>query len=180
MAILVFDSAPLSCFARAKRLPLLELLTQGDERVTTRAVRDELGAGVREHPELQAVLDLQWLRVEPVDTLEVLSLFAQYVQPLGAGRRNVGEASVMAWAEAHGGIAFTDDNVAVQIARNRGVRVLRTLALVARGVKRGMLNDAEAQLLADDLIRAGARFPFRPGEFIPWAREQGLLGSTRE
>lgn len=180
MAILVFDSARLSCFARAKQLPLLEALTQGDERVTTRAVRDELVVGVEDHPELRAVLELPWLRIEPVDTLEMLSLFAQYVQPLGVGRRNVGEARVMAWAEAHGGIVFTDDNVAVQLARSRRVRVQRTLALVARGVRRGILEDDGAQRLADDLVRAGARFPFKSGEFISWARAQGLLESTRE
>ncbi len=46
MAVLVFDSAPLSCFARAKRLTTLEQLTDGDERVTTRAVIDEIRNGV--------------------------------------------------------------------------------------------------------------------------------------
>jgi hypothetical protein len=28
-------------------------------------------------------------------------------------------------------------------------------------------------------LRAGGRFPFGPGEFIPWAREQGLLDRSR-
>lgn len=175
MAILVFDSAPLSCFARAKRLELLEQLTHGDERVTTRAVLDELREGVREHAELQDVLELAWLRVEPVDGLEELRLFAEYARRLGASKHNIGEASVLSWAEAHAAAAFTDDETAVQIGRGRGVDVKRTLALVARGIKRGLLSDAAAQSLTDELLRAGARFPFRPGEFVAWARARGLL-----
>jgi predicted nucleic acid-binding protein len=179
MATLVFDSAPLSCFARASRLPMLEQLTEGDERVTTRAVLEEISEGVRDYAELQSVLELAWLQIKAVDGLEELRLFAAYARRLGAGRHNIGEASVLAWAEAHGAIAFTDDEVAVQIGRERGVRVQRTLALVARGVRRGLLTDAEAHTLVDELQRGGARFPFGPGEFIPWARQQGLLDKSR-
>jgi predicted nucleic acid-binding protein len=175
MATLVFDSAPLSCFARAKRLPLLEQLTRGYERVTTRAVLDEITDGVRDCPELQEALGLEWLQVQPVDGLDELRLFALYAGRLGAGKHDIGEASVLALAEANGAIAFTDDNAAVQIAKERGVRVQRSLALVALGVRRGMLSEGEALLLADELLRAGARFPFSPGEFIAWAKGQGLL-----
>jgi hypothetical protein len=57
MAILVFDRAPLSAFARARRLALLDQLTAGDERVTTRAVLEEIRDGVPEHSELQGLLD---------------------------------------------------------------------------------------------------------------------------
>jgi predicted nucleic acid-binding protein len=136
MAVLVFDSAPLSCFARARKLPLLEQLTEGYERVTTRAVLDELSQGVSDYPELRSVSTLEWLQVEPVDGLDELRLFAQYAQRLGSDKHNVGEASVLAWAERHGAIAFTDDHVAVQLARERQVGVRRTLALVACGVKK--------------------------------------------
>ena len=88
---------------------------------------------------------------------------------------DIGEATVLAWAEANGATAFTDDDVAVQIGRERGVNVVRTLALVARGVRHGLLTESEADRLVDELLRAGGRFPFRPGEFISWARDQGLV-----
>jgi predicted nucleic acid-binding protein len=179
MAILVFDSAPLSCFARARRLPLLEQLTEGDERVTTRAVLDEMSEGVHDHAELQNVLELAWLQVKAVDGLEELRLFAEYARRLGAGRHNIGEASVLAWAEAHSAVAFTDDEVAVQAGRERGVRVQRTLALVARGVRRELLSETEAHAVVDELRHGGARFPFGPGEFIAWARQQGLFDKSR-
>jgi predicted nucleic acid-binding protein len=88
---------------------------------------------------------------------------------------DVGEASVLAWAEAHGAVAFTDDEAAVQAARDEGVEVRRTLAVVARGIKHGVLTDVQADRLVDDLLRGGGRFPFGAGEFVRWAREQGIL-----
>ncbi len=70
MDALVFDSAPLSCFARAEQLPLLERLTEGFIRVTTQVVLDELRDGVGEHPALRDVLELPWLRIESLGSLE--------------------------------------------------------------------------------------------------------------
>lgn len=176
MAILVLDSAPLSAFARANRLEQLDLLTAGDDRVTTSAVVEELREGLPIHPELQDALDLPWLRIERLTELEELRLFGEYARRLGSGTHDVGEATVLAWAEAHGATAFTDDEVAVQVGRDRGVEVKRTLALVARGARRGVLSNTDAQQLVDELLHAGARFPFGPGEFIRWAREHDLLG----
>ena len=82
---------------------------------------------------------------------------------------------MLAWAEAHEAIAFTDDQAAVQAGIEEGVEVRRTLAVVARGVKNGILSDVDADRLVDDLLRAGGRFPFGAGEFVRWARENGLL-----
>ena len=175
MALLVFDCAPLSAFARAQQLPMLDRLTARDERVTTSAVIEELRAGLGDHPELQEVIDLPWLRVEPLADLRELVLFGAYAQRFGSGAHDVGEASVLAFAEAHGAIAFTDDQVAVQVGRERGVTMVRTLALVARGVRTRLLNEEEAERLVDDLIRGGGRYPVRGGEFLAWARGRGLL-----
>jgi predicted nucleic acid-binding protein len=173
--IYVFDNAPLSCFARARQLPMLDRLTAGNDRVTTRAVVEEIKNGLATYPDLQDVLDLAWLRVVSADSLDELRLFAKYAARLGSGVHDVGEASVLAWAEVHGAIAFTDDEAAVQAGRDEGVEVRRTLAVVARGIKHGVLSDLEADRLVDDLLRAGGRFPFGAGEFVRWARENGLV-----
>ena len=61
------------------------------------------------------------------------------------------------------------------MGRERGVTVQRTLALVARGVRTGVLSVEEAEELVDDLLRCGTRFPLGKGDFIAWARERGLL-----
>jgi len=175
MAVLVFDSAPLSAFARARQLPMLDRLAGEDERVTTSAVIEELRAGLGDYPELQDAIDLPWLRVEPLDDLNELVLFGNYAQRFGSGAHDVGEATVLAFAEAHSATAFTDDEVAVQVGREHGVTVLRTLALVARGVRVRLLSEPEAERLMEDLIRAGGRYPFSGGEFLAWARAKGLL-----
>jgi len=47
MAALVLDSSPLSCFARCGRLSLLDELTQGYDRITTKAVIHEIEKGTQ-------------------------------------------------------------------------------------------------------------------------------------
>lgn len=175
MGTLVFDAAPLSAFARAGRLELLDRLCGTDDRVTTPEVIAELRAGLDLYPALQHAIDLSWLRVEPLAELVELRLFAVYAARFGSGERDVGEASVLAWAEAHGAIAITDDAVAVQVARERGVEVRRTLALVARAVREASVSEPEADALVDALLAAGARFPFASGQFLEWARARHLL-----
>jgi predicted nucleic acid-binding protein len=175
MERLVLDSAPLSTFGRAGRLQDLDRLTWAYDRVTTRAVLDELHAGVAQFPALADVEHLPWLRIVSVDTLEELRLFAEYARRLGTAQHDVGEATVLAWAEAHAAVVLTDDTAAWQIGRERGVTVKRTLAVVARGVREDLLDVAQAEVLVDALLRSGARFPFGPGQFLAWARQNGIL-----
>jgi predicted nucleic acid-binding protein len=181
MAALVFDTSVLSAFARARRLELLDLLTAGHRRVTTRAVIDELERGCPDHPELRDALAAPWIEEVPVETPGELRFFAEYSRRLVAGERNIGEASVLAWAEAHQAIAIVDDQAAVQCGRERGVEVRRTLALVARGVKRGVMEAAGACKLVDELVQTGgARFPCSGEGFVGYARREGLLGESEK
>jgi predicted nucleic acid-binding protein len=176
MTALALDSSPLSCFARCGRLPLLADLTQGYERVTTKAVINEIEQGCADHPRLQDALSLPWIELVRMDGLDELRLFAEYSRRLVVGVRNVGEASVLAWAEAHGGIALIDDQAAVSCGRERNVKVERTLAIVAKGVRLKLLSRGDAASLVDDLVRAGARFPCTGEQFVGWATDKGLLG----
>ncbi len=135
----------------------------------------ELEDGIALYPALGDVKGAGWLEEVPVDSLDELRLFAEYARVLVAGQHNVGESSVLAWAEAHGAIAVVDDQTAVNIAKGRGVRVRRTLSLIAAGIHNGVLDREEAQRLVDDLRSGGARFPCTGAEFIEWATEKGLL-----
>lgn len=110
-----------------------------------------------------------------VDSLAELRLFAVYARRLVSGQRNVGEASILAFAEANDAMALLDDQPGVQMGRERGVRVRRTLAIVAKGIKDGRLSRQDASVLVDDLIRGGARFPTTAAGFLGWAAEHGLL-----
>lgn len=109
---IVLDASPLIHFARAHELSALADLLKGFECVTTRAVLDELGDGVERYPELDGALGADWISTVACDSLPVLYLFGQYLAQLGNPLRNGGEASVLAWAEHNGAVAYVDDQVA--------------------------------------------------------------------
>jgi predicted nucleic acid-binding protein len=142
---LIFNTSPLSHFARAGRLALLDRLTAAYRRAVPQAVLDELRA------------------------------FAHYVRVVGAGERDFGEASVLAWAEVNGGIAVIDERAGTQAAQARGVMVHGTLWLIANGLNAGDLLLPEAERLVDQLRSTDARLPCSGAEFFEWAKAQGLL-----
>lgn len=172
---LVFDSSVLSCFARAGRLDSLKTLTGDYRRVMTSAVIDELARGVQEFPRLADVELCEWIETVRGDSLEELVAFSDCLRFLGGGPRNIGEAATLAWAEVHGAVAVLDDQTAVQLARQRGVQVKRTLSLVATGFERGRLSEDAAAILVDELIGGGARFPCDGRKYMAWCRDNGLL-----
>ncbi|MBK9036099.1 MAG: hypothetical protein IPL61_33465 [Myxococcales bacterium] len=174
-----FDSSVLSPFARARRLDALERLTDGHRRVVTRAVLGELDRGRADCPALAQVPALPWLEIVAVDTLDELVAFSDFVRALGSSDRNIGEASLLAWAQVASGVAIIDDNAAVSVARSREVTVRRSLGLVADGLNRKQLGGGEARVLVDELIAAGgARYPCDGGGFEAWAERNGLLVPT--
>ncbi len=173
---LVFDTSTLSSFARAERLSLLEALTERHRRLVTRAVLDELRRGTDRRPRLGDVEVLRWLKEVAVDSLEELIAFASYTQILGVSTRDVGEASTLACVEVNGGIAVLDDQVGVTAARERGVRVRRSLALIASGVQERVMDESAAAELVDRLVHVGgARFPCDGASFLRWTEANGLL-----
>jgi predicted nucleic acid-binding protein len=173
---LIFNTSPLSHFALAGRLAMLDRLTAAYRRVVPQAVLDELQAGELAHPPLADVLNADWLEVVAGDGLAELRAFAYYVQVLGAGLRDIGEASVLAWAEVNGGIAVIDERAGRQAAQARGVVVHGTLWLIANGLNVGELLLPEAERLVDQLRTTGARLPCSGAQFFEWAKTQGLLG----
>jgi hypothetical protein len=67
---LVFDTTALSYFARADRLDVLGDLLAGMETSVPHVVREEIRDGVTDHPALARILDVEWLRAVPLDTLD--------------------------------------------------------------------------------------------------------------
>jgi predicted nucleic acid-binding protein len=172
---LIFDTTPLNHFALAGRLAVLERLTASYRRVVPQAVLDELRVGETRHPPLADVRNAEWLEMVACDGLEELRVFAQYVRILGSGHRDIGEASVLAWAEVHGATAVLDERAGTQAAKARGVSVHGTLWLIVNGLNAGELSLAEAERLVDRLRDASARLPCTGAEFFEWAKAQGLL-----
>jgi predicted nucleic acid-binding protein len=172
---IAFDCTPLSHFARARRLLELEAITAGHRRVTTEAVRGELENALATFPEVDTVLRLSWLEVVSTGTLQELRVFAEYARRLGAGPRNVGEASVLAWAEVNGAIAIVDERAATNQGRERRVEVHGSLWLICRGYRTGQLDRPAAEALVDALRDTQVWFPCSGVTFFDWARREGLL-----
>jgi predicted nucleic acid-binding protein len=173
-----FDSSVLSPFARATRIDALERLVHSHRCVVTRAVLDELDRGSIEFPVLASVRALPWLEVVSIDSLDELRALTDYARILGSGGRNIGEASILAWAELTSSIAVIDDNAAVIAGRRRDVKVRRTLGLLCDGLHRKLLTTEQACTLVDELVSAGgARFPCDGAGFVQWAERSGLLGT---
>ncbi|WP_182883571.1 MULTISPECIES: hypothetical protein [unclassified Microbispora] len=157
--VFVFDAMCLNHFARAERLDVLRDLLAGITCLTTHVVREEIRAGVEDHPALQAVLDTDWLNIARLDSLEEISCFAKWVQRIGSSDRNLGEASVFSAAELARGIAITDDREAVRVGRAHGLEVHGTIWLLARAERDGKLNEVAAGNIVDALIATGMRLP---------------------
>lgn len=119
----LFDTTVLSHFACADRLDVLSDLLAGQSCGTTDVVRKELLNGAQDYPDLGRALDVDWLDVLPLDAPESLTCYARWVRRIGRADRNLGEASVFAVAELHGGTVVTDDFDAVRVGRAHGLDV---------------------------------------------------------
>jgi predicted nucleic acid-binding protein len=172
---LVLDAMGLNHFAQIDRLDVLRDLLISDRCLTTYVVMDELRRGVAEHPRLEAALELSWITTCRLDELDELTCFAKWVDRIGAGDRDLGEASVFAVAEIVEGIAITDDQSATRVARKYGLTVHGTIWLLARACKNGKLTVGAAGNMVDMLRRSGMRLPFTGAEFETRTREWGLL-----
>ncbi len=174
MVDLVFDTSPLSYFARADHIETLERLTAEDVRYLTRAVSAELADGLYQHPRLSAVINVPWLRVVSGDQPHELDLFAEYARRLGTRGRNLGEVATLAWAEAHKATAVLDDRAARKLAKERKVALRGSVGLVRHGVSGGLVTVTEGRRILEDLRAAGAWLP-PEHEYDEWARSRGLL-----
>lgn len=173
----IFDAGPLGHFARSGHLHVLHEICRDAHLVVTEVVMQEIERGVPVYPELQRVLDAEWLTRVVLQTLPEVGAFAEYAQTLGSSRdRDLGEVATLAWADVHGATAIIDDFAARNAAQKRSVSTHGTLWLVVQAMKERSLSERQGSDLVQALLDTGTRFPFKgASEFIPWAREEGLL-----
>jgi predicted nucleic acid-binding protein len=172
---LVFDTTCLSHFARADRLDVLGDLLTGVESLVPHVVREEIRDGSPGYPELLQILNLEWLRVVPLDNLDRLRRFTLWTNRVGAGTRNLGEASVLAVAEELGAVALIDERDATRVGRAHGVDVHGTIWLLAGACRDGKLTEVGASNLVDALSATGMRLPCTGADFPRYASAHGLL-----
>jgi len=174
---IVFDTTALSHFSRAERLNSLHEITADDECVLLAEVLAELVKGVAVYPSLGMISAESWLQRAALNELDELAAFAKYKGELGGGpERNNGEAAVLAWASANGGMAIIDEEVGRNIGARDGLQVHGSLWLVIRSFKSNVLDRATAEHIVDDLIGTGKRLPVSNGaDLFTWAYRAGVL-----
>jgi predicted nucleic acid-binding protein len=173
---LVLDNTPLSHFARAGALPVLEVITNAFRCVVPSEVVQELIRGIPAHPALAAAVSLPWVHIVELAETEEIVAFARYKAELGGGiERNNGEAAVLAWASVHGGTAIIDERAGTRAARRDHTEVHGTLWLIANAMRAGKLSDASAASMIDQLAATDMAMPTDGAGFLAWAYEEGLL-----
>jgi predicted nucleic acid-binding protein len=167
--------ASFTTYAAADRLDSLHALLAPDVRsVTTRAVHQELLSKATDNPLIGLATSVPWLQQVPMDGLDELWVLGEWVRRIGAQRHHRGEATILAYAEAHGAIAIIDDSEARRLGVAAGLEVRGSLWLVAEGCRLGRLSIAAALGLIDTVAATGARFPCSGSTFVAWAAENGL------
>lgn len=172
---LVFDTGPLSHFAQAGWLKILEVLAGDREVLVPEVVSDEIKTATHTYHFLGQVLDAGWIKVDRSDDIEFLVVHARYTSRLASGTKNLGECGVLTLAEVRGHTAVIDDRVAREVGTEYGVQITGTLALMCDGIRQGLLTVPLVSKIADDLLATDYRLPVEPGYFESWAREQGWI-----
>lgn len=174
MSTMVFDTSVLSQFARADLMSVLERITSSNRRVVTRSVLDEIRNGISNgFPELERVLEADWLQEVRVDSLQELILFAEYSKRFGTSGRDVGEASTMAWAKVNEAIVISDDMVAYNLSGEMKIKFQRSMGLLGAAINGGLLSESEAVDAVNMLLEKGTRLPVHSGaEFLDWLHKK--------
>lgn len=175
MDVLVFDTGPLSHFARANILGVLKIVVGWRRAVVPEAVVMELREGLHVDSRLQTVLDADWLEQRAILTPAETEAYAMFSRRLVLRDRNVGDAAVLALAQTMPARAVIDDWDACDIARKEGVALSRTLNLLCEAIHSKHLTPDFVSDIADELIATEYRLPFGPGEFKAWAARENIF-----
>lgn len=166
--ILVFDTGPLSHFARNGWLGVLKAVVGDRQALIPDLVVRELREWATHDDRIRTVLDAPWIEHrELVEDNEIAAL-ATFSARLVRGRRNQGEAGVLALASVVGGIAVLDDGVGRKAADDYNVAKRPTLALLCEAITAELLTVKLVSALADDLLASRYRLPFGSGGFERW------------
>ena len=172
---LVFDTGPLSRFAREGWLGVLKAVVGDRTAVIPDVVVAELVVGAAKDSRIRMALDASWITRRELTTAGEIAAFARFSSLLVKGTRNRGEASVLALAQTMGAVAVIDDGAGRRAAEQCGIALRPTLALLCEAIRSGLLTIELVSRLADDLIISDYRLPFQPGQFARWAKDAGLL-----
>lgn len=171
----MFDTGPLRHFAQAGWLEVLEEIVGERRAIIPMAVHAELESTSYLFPEVADATNAQWITHYQLHTHEEIAAFANFSELLVSGRKNLGEAEVLALAATLPAQSVIDDSAALEVGRREGVECTQTLPLLCDAIHRGLLNLDQVSDIADDLITTDYRLPHELGGFAQWAIEEGYL-----
>ncbi|WP_432152004.1 hypothetical protein [Streptomyces sp. bgisy029] len=155
--LLAWDTSPLFHAIKAGKLDVLGDIAQtwqgvSRRNVTTQTVVDELGTyGL-------SLASADWLEIVHVDHLNELTALVKWMDLVSGSKSNV-----------------IDDGDARRIARRNSLPVWGSLRVIATAVSEGNATEYVAGSLVDALIDTDARYPCARGQFVSWAKQNGLL-----
>ncbi len=160
---LIFDSSPLSAFARAGRLDLLAG-RYADRAMWTVEVRAEIERGSKAYPPLRGVLDAQWLGepvrlTGPADLQEIERIRWALGGRSSRPRQHLGEASTIVLARRTSAVAVLDDRDARRLAEALKIGFTGTLGIIRAITRDGLLDADEAWAIAQTMRAHGFRMP---------------------
>ncbi|MDY7085674.1 MAG: hypothetical protein SYR96_11260 [Actinomycetota bacterium] len=167
--LLVFDTSPLTHFARQSWLGALKAVVGERPALIPDVVVDELQQIAARDSRVEAVLSAEWIEKRELREAREIKAFAEFSALLVRGERNKGEAGVLALASTVGGIAVVDDGAGRKVAQKYGIQLKPTLALLCEAIRKDLLTVALVSALVDDLLASEYRLPFQPGGFAQWA-----------
>jgi predicted nucleic acid-binding protein len=173
--VLVFDTGPLSHFARTGWLGALKAVVGSRTAVMPDVVEHELRLGAMQDTRMRAVLEAPWIERAELRSPEEARWFASFSARLVVRNRNIGEAGVLAYAKANVATAVLDDGAARKAARDFDIALRPTLSLLCEAVRQDLLTVKLVSALADDLIATRYRLPFPAGGFEQWAYQNNVL-----
>ncbi|MFF2850251.1 hypothetical protein ACFVT5_28540 [Streptomyces sp. NPDC058001] len=173
--LLVLDATLLNHSARADNIDLLGDYLKSFECWTTEIVLDELKVGYSQHATLRRAVDADWLKMDPLDSLDAITTYAEWSRKVGVSEmRHRGEASIFACAQLRQGIAITDDRQAALVAVANGIEAHGSLWLLARLVRERIITVAAAESFIEALLQQEARLPCSGRDFVPWCAAHGV------
>ena len=168
----MFDTGPLRHFAQAGWLGVLEEIVGERRAIAPAAVLAELESTSRRFPEVADAVNAQWVTHYELSSYDEIAALAMFGELLVSGRKNRGEAEVLALAATLPAEAVIDDSTAFEVGKREGVTCTRTLPLLCDAIHRELLSLDEVSDIADDY-----RLPFEPGQFVRWATDEGFLAT---
>lgn len=153
-----FDTVVLSNFALTGRLDLLTIMYK-DRLIITTEVIDEISRGISSgFDALQEIINLladgSISQYSLSSTTGERQLYTSLLATLGAG-----EASSIAASKTIDGIVATDDKLARNICREKGIKVTGTIGILKKLCMKDILQLSEADSILQEMITCGFYSP---------------------